>query len=301
MDNRLRHLAALRYFEAAARHQSYSKAALELHISQAAVSQKIRQLEDELACKLFVRQGLDMRLTAKGTTLYQQVSNGFEHILNGLNAIQSEPLEGMLTVNTTPSFASRWLMPKLWKFTMEHPLIPIRVYATTEHPVIKYGEVDVAIRQGLTTDLGANLCKEVLYEEAVYPFCSPELAGSMQLTHPEQLLQCWLIHGVDTKNFTWKNWFHEAGVEMSEEKVQWMEVGTFDMGLSAVMAGHGVCLGTDSLAGDFVERGLLVKPFDIGMSPGVRYTLFHDPGSSRRARIEAFTGWLHREVAQLSR
>ncbi len=301
MDHQLRHLAALRYFESAARHKSYSRAAQELHISQAAVSQKIRQLEEHLMCKLFVRKGRDMLLTAKGTTLYQQVSNGFEHILNGLNAIQSEPLEGMLTVNTTPSFASRWLMPKLWKFTMEHPLIPIRVYATTEHPDVKYGNIDVAIRQGMATDLGASLCKEVLYEEAVYPFCSPELAKSMHLKHPEQLLQCWLIHGVDTKNFTWKNWFNAAGVTMREEKVQWMEVGTFDMGLSAVMAGHGACLGTDSLAGDFVERGLLVRPFDIGMSPGVRYTLFHDPASPRRARIQAFTDWLKREVTQNSR
>ncbi|UXI02981.1 LysR substrate-binding domain-containing protein [Photobacterium sp. TY1-4] len=298
MDNRLRWLAGLRYFESAARLSSYSKAAQELHVSQAAVSQKIRLLEDGLHCKLFVRQGRDMMLTRKGQTLYQQVTSGFEHILSGLNAIQSEPVEGMLAVNTTPSFASRWLMPKLWKFTMLHPNIPIRVYATTEYPEIKYGSIDVAIRQGYDRQLGEGIEQTILYEEPVYPICSPELAQSLKLEHPAQLLKCWLIHGVETKSFTWERWFNIAGVTMPDAQVQWMEVSTFDMGLSAVMAGHGACLGTESLAGDFIERGLLVKPFDIGMTPGVRYTVYHDPHSSRRARIQAFTDWLHQEVAQ---
>lgn len=296
MDNRLRHLSGLRYFEAAARQQSYSKAAEELYVSQAAVSQKIRQLEESLGCKLFTRQGRNMMLTSQGTSLFSAVSRGFEHILSGLNTIQAEPLEGMLTVNTTPSFAARWLMPRLWKFTMSHPNIPIRVYATAESPDMKYGNIDIAIRQGYDTDLGNNLTKTLLYEEAVYPICSPELAESVQLTRPEQLLDCWLIHGVDTHSFTWEKWFQIAGVTMPKNNVQWMEVSTFDMGLNAVIAGHGACLGTLSLAGDFIERGLLVKPFDIGMTPGVRFTLFYSQTSPRIARAQAFIDWLHNEV-----
>ncbi|WP_273860187.1 LysR substrate-binding domain-containing protein [Photobacterium sp. GSS17] len=298
MDNRLRWLAGLRYFEVAARLSSYSKAAHELCVSQAAVSQKIRQLEEGLNCKLFARQGREMVLTAKGQTLFEQVTRGFSHIVSGLNAIQAEPLEGMMAVNTTPSFASRWLMPRLWKFTMQHPGIPIRVYSTTDDPVIRYGHIDVAIRQGYDKQLGEGILSTFLYEEPVYPICSPELAVSLSLQHPEQLLNCWLIHGVETRNFTWRKWFELAGVNMAEDKVQWMEVSTFDMGLSAVMAGHGVCLGTESLAGDFIERGLLVKPFDIGMTPGVRYTLHSDPTSPRAERIAAFTDWLQQEVGR---
>lgn len=85
---------------------------------------------------------------------------------------------------------------------------------------------------------------------------------------------------------------------MAKDTVQWMEVSTFDMALNAVIAGHGACLATDSLADDFVARGLLVKPFAVGLTPGVRYSLISDPSSSRAARIEAFNDWLRRELRQ---
>ncbi|NAX46617.1 LysR family transcriptional regulator [Photobacterium halotolerans] len=298
MDNRLQHLSGLRYFEVAARRQSYSKAAEELYVSQAAVSQKIRQLEDALGCKLFVRQGRNMMLTTQGASLYTDVSRGFDHILSGLNRIQAEPLEGILTVNTSRSFASRWLMPRLWKFTMIHPDISIRVDATAEAPDMKYSNIDVAIRQCDNLDLGKDIQSSLLYEEPVYPLCSPELANSMQFTRPEQLLKCWLVHWIETKQFTWEKWFRTAGVTLPKNNLQWMEVSTFDMGLNAVIAGHGACLGAVSLAGDFIERGLLVKPFDIGLVPGIRYTLHYDHTSPRMARAQAFIDWLHQEVRQ---
>ncbi|MEZ8043706.1 LysR family transcriptional regulator, partial [Vibrio sp. 10N.237.312.C02] len=110
MDNRLRHLSGLRYFEVAARLHSYSKAAEELFVSQAAVSQKIRQLEEQVGCKLFIRKGRVMALTHEGRTLFKHVSDGFQEVLLGLNKIQSEPIQGLLVVRSPPSFASRWLL-----------------------------------------------------------------------------------------------------------------------------------------------------------------------------------------------
>ncbi|MEI8593554.1 LysR substrate-binding domain-containing protein [Photobacterium sp. Hal280] len=298
MDNRLQHLSGLRYFEVAARRQSYSKAAEELYVSQAAVSQKIRQLENVLGCKLFVRQGRNMILTTQGASLYTDVSRGFDQILSGLNRIQAEPLEGILTVNTSRSFASRWLMPRLWKFTMIHPDISIRVDATADAPDMKYGNIDLAIRQGHKVHLGDSIQSCILYEEPVYPLCSPELANSMTFRHPEQLLNCWLIHWAETCNLTWERWFNTAGVDVPEGNLQWMEVSTFEMGLNAVMAGHGACLGTLSLAGDLIDNGLLVQPFDIGLVPGLRYTLFYDRSSPRMTRTQAFIDWLYQEVRQ---
>ncbi|MBY7886734.1 LysR family transcriptional regulator [Vibrio fluvialis] len=297
MDNRLKHLAGLGYFEVAARLRSYSAAATELFISQAAVSQKIRQLEEGLGCKLFVRQGREMQLTKQGETLYHQVSSGFEKIITGLNQIQSEPVEGVLCVRTPPSFASRWLMPRLWKFTMEHPYIPIRLITDCDTPNIRHTSIDVAIWQGDEEVNDPGLHQEMLFEEPVYPFCSPELANSMKFSEPEQLLNCWLIH-FDSQSFSWSQWFRQASVVMAKDTVQWMEVSTFDMALNAVIAGHGACLATDSLADDFVARGLLVKPFSVGLTPGVRYSLISDPSSSRAARIEAFNDWLRRELRQ---
>ena len=297
MDKRLRYLAALRYFEVAARQQSYSKAANELCVSQAAVSQTIRRLEEELSCKLFVRKGRNMLLTAKGEMLLSHVSAGFEQILCGLNKIQQEPLEGVLKVSAPPSFASRWLLPRLWKFSIEHPGIPIRIITTCESLDVQHGEVDVAIWQGDACSALEGLEQELLLEEAIYPFCSPMLAQSTSFIEPKQLLDCWLIH-FDNSEIDWSKWFAQAGVTMDKQTVQWMEVGTFDMAMSAVVAGHGACLASDSLAGDFIERGLLVKPFDLPLSPGIRFHLFTLRDSARKQRINAFTAWLKHEIKQ---
>lgn len=127
MDRRLQHLNCLRYFEAAARLGSYSKAGQELFVTQAAVSQKLRQLESELDCKLFTRKGRDMVLTTEGKRLHEKVSQAFGLIVEGLNSTQNEPVEGVLSVITTPSFASRWLMPRLWKFSKDYPQTLIRI------------------------------------------------------------------------------------------------------------------------------------------------------------------------------
>jgi LysR family transcriptional regulator, glycine cleavage system transcriptional activator len=300
MDNRLRHLSGLRYFEVAARLSSYSKAAEELFVSQAAVSQKIRQLEEQLGCKLFMRKGREMALTQEGRTLFQHVSGGFKEIVVGLNKIQSEPLQGVIVVRSPPSFASRWLLPRLWKFSVKHPEIPIKILTGCDTPNLKHGEIDVAIRQGEDLCVEQGLALEMLFNEPLYPFCSPELANSLKFTLPEQLLKCWLIQ-FKGGCFPWEEWFRQANIPMQDTTVQWMEVETFDMGLTTVMAGHGICLATDSLAGDFIERGLLVKPFNIGMTPGIQVNLCFDPSSPRKERIAAFTEWLHEEVSDLSK
>ncbi|MEZ8354918.1 LysR substrate-binding domain-containing protein [Vibrio splendidus] len=300
MDNRLRHLSGLRYFEVAARLSSYSKAAEELFVSQAAVSQKIRQLEEQLECKLFIRKGREMALTQEGRTLFQHVSDGFKELVVGLNKIQSEPLQGVIVVRSLPSFASRWLLPRLWKFSVKHPEIPIKLLTENDTPKLKYDEIDVAILQGEDLSVEQGLSLEVLINEPLYPFCSPALANSLKFSSPEQLLKCWLIQ-FKGGHYLWEEWFKRVNVPMKSSTVQWVEVGTFDMGLTTVMAGHGVCLATDSLAGDFIERGLLVKPFNIGMTPGVQVNLCFDPSSPRKERIAAFTEWLHEEVSDISK
>ncbi|HDY7736525.1 TPA: LysR family transcriptional regulator [Vibrio vulnificus] len=294
MDNRLRYLSALRFFESASRLKSYSKAAEELHVTQAAISQKLRQLEDRLGCKLFVRRGREMHLTDKGQILQKHVNDGFKNIVIGLNRIQNEPLEGVLNVSAPRSFSTRWLMPRLWKFTMEFPHVPIRVQ-NAKGIDIRHTETDVLIWQGDDTVEHLELEQETLFEEAIFPYCSPQLAESMKFTEPEQLLRCWLID-FNSASFNWDQWFHCANVQAKREGIQWMEVSTFDMAINAVVAGHGACLATESITADFVERGLLVKPFNIGLKPGVRISVISDPSSSRVLRINAFKEWLQREL-----
>ncbi|CAM2941591.1 LysR substrate-binding domain-containing protein [Vibrio mytili] len=294
MDNRLRFLSALHYFESASRLKSYSKAAEELHVTQAAISQKLRQLEERLGCKLFIRRGREMHLTDKGKILQHHVNDGFKHIITGLNRIQNEPLEGILNVSAPRSFSTRWLMPRLWKFTMAFPHIPIRVQ-TVKDIDIRHTETDVLIWQGDERVEHLDLEQESLFEEAIYPYCSPQLAESINFVRPEQLLNCWLID-FHSASFSWEQWFQSANVSTKREVLQWMEVSTFDMAINAVVAGHGACLATESISADFVERGLLTKPFDIGLNPGIRYTVISDPASSRALRINAFKSWLHKEL-----
>ncbi|MEZ9423501.1 LysR substrate-binding domain-containing protein [Vibrio lentus] len=296
MDKRLQYLSGLRYFEAAARLGSYSKAGQELFVTQAAVSQKLRQLEDELGCKLFIRKGRDMVLTTEGKRLCGKVSQAFELIVEGLNATQNEPVEGVLSVATTPSFASRWLMPKLWKFSKKYPETLIRISSNINPREALLGEADIAIGEISPETSDESLVSEFLFHEPVFPVCSPELAKSMKLMHPAQITQCWLIRGLHNHHFSWEQWFKKANVKLEGEVFQWMEVETLDMGLNAVIAGHGVCPGTDSLTGDFIERGLLVKPFDISLSPGIEYSAIYHANSIRRARIAVFTKWLKQEA-----
>ncbi|RKF18716.1 LysR family transcriptional regulator [Alginatibacterium sediminis] len=297
MNSELRHLSALRYFEAAARLGSYSKAALELSITQAAVSQRLRQLEDELACKLFVRKGRNMLLTAEGLRLYETVSVAFKSIVDGLNATQAEPIEGVLSVVTSPSFASRWLMPRLWRFSLAFPKTPIRVSSSNQPNIDLSGDFDIAIGEVNCKIDDTLLTCQQLFDEPVFPVCSPELAKSMKLSQPDQLLKCWLVSNISSHHFSWEEWFKKAGVVVDDSVFNWMEVETFDMGINAVVAGHGVCAGTDSLAGDFIERGLLVKPFDISLSPGVEYSAVYHADSIRKSRILVFVDWLKAEAA----
>jgi len=298
MDHRLRYLNGLRYFEAAARLKSYSRAAEELCVSQAAVSQKLRQLEEQLRCKLFYRKGREMQLSSEGKRLYDQVSHGFQHIVSGLNAINTEPLNGILNVNTTPSFAAKWLMPRLWRFSVEHPDIPIRVNSTVNMLSILENDADLAIgEQNLPTNNPDHYQCEVLMEEPIYPVCSPELVKNMNITQPKDLLDCWFVKGVHNHHFSWESWFNKAKVQHDDLALQWIEVSTLDMGLNAVIAGHGVCPGTDSLTKDFIERGLLVKPFNIELTPGIKSAAVYNQNSARIARITVFIEWLKREIA----
>lgn len=235
-----------------------------------------------------------MHLTDKGQILQKHVNDGFKNIVTGLNRIQNEPLEGVLNVSAPRSFSTRWLMPRLWKFTMEFPHVPIRVQ-NAKGIDIRHTETDVLIWQGDDTVEHLELEQETLFEEAIFPYCSPQLAESMKFTEPEQLLRCWLID-FNSASFNWDQWFHCANVLAKRERIQWMEVSTFDMAINAVVAGHGACLATESITADFVERGLLVKPFNIGLKPGVRISVISDPSSSRVLRINAFKEWLQREL-----
>jgi LysR family glycine cleavage system transcriptional activator len=296
MDKRLRHLPLLRCFDAAARHQSYSLAAQELSITQAAVSQQIRNLEQHLNVTLFTRQGRGMLLTKQGKTLADSVAKAFVQISDGFDRIQVEPESGTLTVTASPSFCSRWLVPRLWKFSQLYPDVQVRALASAQYEDVRHSDIDVAIRQGEV--MTAEVHQEVLIRDPIFAVCSPRVLTEHQLTSPEQVGACWLVEaiGVGRTGYSWKDWFKLANVPMQEGKMSWMEVTTWEMGINAVLSGHGIFLTSACMVQDMLDSGALVKPFNIQIEPGLCFSLLYDDESPRIARIKVFTDWLKQEL-----
>lgn len=286
----LSHLGALRCVEVAARHRSYTRAADELYVTQAAVSQQIRQVEELLGVKLFLRRGRNMVPTAKGKQLAEQLSAGFQAIVDGVNRIQTEPLAGTLNITTTQSMATMLLMPNLWKFHRQHPEIDLRVTVSAELEDLRHSDMDVAIRFGFFEQ--AELHQEILFEDALVPLCSPQLLEHVDLSSPDDLRECWLVDANYRSGFGWQDWLALAGVDIPADEIKWLRVSNLDVALSAVMSGHGIFLGSPTLSKQFVKAGTLVNPFPHRLEGGTRYNLLYDDTSPRIERIRTFESWL---------
>jgi len=298
MDKRLNNLNNLRCFESAARHQSYSKAAIELCLSQAAVSQKMRQLEESLNTKLFIRQGRKMTLTECGEKLLAVTQQAFNVLVAGLNDIQSEGIAGSLTITSTPAFTSMWLMPKLHEFSMQYPDVKIRVASSNRFEDLKQNQIDLAIRFGTSVDqkTSSHLICEYFGQDEVYPVCSKKLAEEINFENPQDILKTWLIRLEKQGPYNWQAWFDAAGILGCEKHTQWTEVVSTDIGLSAVNSGHGFTLAAKSLYHEGLESGNLVIPIKIKHPAAVKRYLVFDENSPKKARLQVFMDWLKREM-----
>ncbi|WDE01152.1 LysR substrate-binding domain-containing protein [Thalassomonas actiniarum] len=299
MDKRLKHLSLLRGFESAARHNSYSKAAEELFISQAAISQQMRQLEQALGVKLFMRHKRAMELTPGGETLYQASHEAFATLIQALNSIQGEALAGSLTITSTQSFASLWLMPRLYRFSVKHPEVSIKIAGSNHIEDLRHSHIDLAIRfgAGARQQTQAGLHCEAFGQEEVYPVCTPSLAAEMHLEKPQDILKCWLVNLRNARLNDWQIWFDEAGIENYQQHSMWTEVTSTDLALSAVLSGHGITLSSKSLFSQYVKTGQLVIPFDIKHPNTVPRYLVYDENSAKKQRLAVFINWLKEEMS----
>ena len=298
MENKLRHLNNLRSFESAGRHQSYSKAASELSISQAAVSQQMRQLEVSVGIKLFSRHGRRMELTQSGLKLHRATQQAFETLINAFSDIQCEGVEGSLTITSTPSFSSMWLMPKLHEFSTKYPGIKIRVASSNQMENLEHNHIDLAIRfSSESRDKNSEgLVYEYFGEDDVYPVCSAKLAQEMTFTTPQDILKTWLVRLEQPVPFNWESWFENAGVKTYQEHEQWTEVVSTDIAMSAVLSGHGFTLAAEYLFSQYLEMGALVIPIKIKHPLSVKRYLVFDANSAKKARLDIFMSWLKKEM-----
>jgi len=298
MQNVLRNFNLYRSFECAARHNSYSKAASELCISQAAVSQQMRQLEEEIGSKLFLRKNKQMLLTQKGKVLFEATKQAFAILQKSINDIKDEGISGSLTITSTQAFTSLWLMPKLNKFSMLYPEIEIRVKSSSSFDDIKQQHIDLAIRFGLNVQENTEpgLTCEYFGEDPVYPVCSSQLAKTQSFKAPIDLLKTWLVSLENPGPYDWPSWFESKGIKEYQKHQHWTKVHSTDMALNAVLNGHGFTLAVRYLCIQQLISGELVMPVNIPHPNVVKRYLVFDADSARIGRINVFIEWLKQEM-----
>jgi LysR family glycine cleavage system transcriptional activator len=297
---RLPPLSALRAFEAAARHMSFTRAADELGVTPAAVSQQIRSLEDWLGTPLFRRLTRALRLTEAAQSVLPQLSEAFD-ILAGVTArLEADEDAPVLVVSAAPTFATKWLVPRLAHFNDAYPDIAIRIDASLG----LVGDFDrdgvhVAVRLGGGDYPGMRVDK--LVDEDVAPACSPALLAENHphpLKTPDDLRHHRLIHvdwGPVLEPPTWKTWCDVAGVEgVDTDKGPIFSVE--DLAISAAMAGQGVVLVSTLAAQDDLAAGRLVRPFDIVIPSNSAFWVVAPERTADRPKVAAFREWLFEEI-----
>lgn len=298
MDKTFKYLNLLRSFECAARHNSYSKAATELCISQAAVSQQMRQFEALIGKQLFVRKGKQMLLSQSAETLYKATQQAFSILQNAINEINEEGIQGSLTITSTQAFTSLWLMPKLHKFSEQYPEIEINVTSAPGFEDLKQQHIDLAIRFGtnVESNIEPGYSCEYFGVDPVYPVCSAQLAKTLSFETPVDLLQTWLVSLKIPGAYSWAAWFQHVGVENHHQHQRWTQVNSTDMALHAVSNGHGFTLAARYLCIQQLKSGQLVMPVNISHPEVVKRYLVFDKNSAKIARLKVFMAWLKMEM-----
>lgn len=282
-------LNGLRAFEAAARHMSFTRAARELNVTQAAISHQIRGLEERLGLQLFVRRNRALLLSEAGQAYLPALREAFDGIAAATERLQRRDEAGALLVSTTASFATKWLVPRLATFQQQHPEIEVQISTGIGLVDFHHDAVDVAIRWGLGS--WPNVTAERLLAEDMFPVCSPALTrGRQGLRKPADLVRVTLLH-TSTQRDDWRLWLTAAGVTNVDPGRGPM----FDQQmtvLQAAMEGMGVALGHRPL----VERDLaarrLVAPFDFSLPVEAAYYFVAPEAALRRRKVRVFRDWL---------
>jgi LysR family glycine cleavage system transcriptional activator len=293
MNRRLPPLNALRAFEAAARNLNFLNAAKELGVTPSAISHQIKSLEEWARIPLFRRDGRAMALTEAAAKFLPSVSQALDQIaLSTRRLLAADPSHNWLTVAMLPSFAAKWLVPRLTAFRAKNPNIDVWIATFESQTGPLAPEVDVAIRygQGHWPGLEATL----ILTETLFPVAAPDIAnGSNPLRTPADLQAHTLLH--DEMREDWAMWLAAAGVSGIDAA---RGPGFDDSGLliQAAIEGLGVALARSALVDDDLADGRLVKPFDIGLPANSAYYLVYPPGSGKSDKIAAFRDWLLSEA-----
>ncbi|MGI9437547.1 MAG: transcriptional regulator GcvA [Geminicoccaceae bacterium] len=288
-------LTAMRSFEAAARHLSFTKAAEELFVTQAAISHQIKSLEQSLGVALFRRLNRTLTLTDEGQALLPYVRNAFDQFQAGVQQLEQLCCSGALTVSTTPSFAGHWLISRLGRLRMKHPEIELRLSANERLSDFVREGIDCGIRHGLGDWPG--LRADRLFQATITPVCSPGLLrGRKPLQEPADLACHTILHAIDGAD-EWQVWLRAAGVD-GINLDHGVRFDTGELALKAAANGLGVAMGRLPLIDDDLAEGLLVEPFDLELDEQCAYYFVAPEATADQPKIIAFREWLLEEVVR---
>jgi LysR family glycine cleavage system transcriptional activator len=294
MARRLPPLNALKAFEAAARQESFTRAAEELFVTPGAVSHQVKALEAELGVKLFTRAPQRLAITAAGLEYLDIIRDALDRIAAGTDRVLQRQSAGVLTVSTSPNFAAKWLVHRLGRFARSHPDIDLRVSASLHHVDFAREDVDIAIRHGEEAAL-SGLDATRLLTETLFPVCAPQLLRSKKaLKAPGDLARHTLLH-LDHRQ-DWSKWLDAAGVAV-KPVTQGPIFNQASMVIDAAVNGQGVALARTGLAAWDLISGRLVRPFSYALPISYGYWIVCPRATANLPKIQTFRIWLLEEAA----
>ncbi|MEO0393917.1 MAG: LysR substrate-binding domain-containing protein [Pseudomonadota bacterium] len=297
---RLPPLAALRAFEAAARHLSFKDAAVELAVTPAAVSQQIKALEQDLEILLFHRASRSVTLTQEGAALSAGLSDVFLQLRDVVEQTRHAN-SPELTVTTSPAIAAKWLTPRIHKFSQAHPELSTQIMS--DYAIVQLGDggPSIAVRCGGKPT--GDLYFRPLCDEVVLPLASPDLVARLDLAEPSDIMRAPLIHDMSHAHVvatmpSWTDWFAKVGLDPRNAQHGTRFVGGADLAINAAIAGSGVLLGRIGLAMDDLAAGRLVCPFGPVLPTDSRYYVVCPSGYEERECIRTFMDWVEAQSAE---
>jgi len=288
VGRRLPPLNSLKCFEAAGRLLSFTDAARELNVTQAAVSHQIKVIEDFLGVALFDRYPRRLTLTVQGKALLPEVIEAFDRVSFAVAAINREQFSNVLSVRLAPSFAAKWLSPRLKYFWLQYPEIDLRLYHA--HPAVDFEReaIDIAVTYGKGDWPG--VVSDKLLSLDFFPVCSPAfLNNDKPLTDIENLRYYALLH--DANYECWRDWLKFAGID-DVDASHGTIIDDTNVLIQAAIDGQGIALGSTTFVADLLESKRLIKPFDISLVNESAYHVVYPAANLKNPAVRAFRDWL---------
>ncbi|CUX50047.1 HTH-type transcriptional activator AmpR [compost metagenome] len=278
-------LNGLRAFEASARHLSFTRAAIELCVTQAAVSQQVKGLEKRLGVALFQRLPRGLKITAEGEALLPTVTSSFDQMATTLDRIEAGQVRELLFLGVVGTFAVGWLLPRLQAFQKQHPFIDVRVSTNNNRVDMAAEGLDFAIRFGQGSWHGTDAFR--LFEAPLSPLCTPKLAETLKT--PADLMEATLLRSYRADE--WSNWFAAAGVTPAAQVNAGIVFDTSLGMMEAALQGLGVALAPPSMFSRHLASGAIIQPFPVTISLG-SYWLTRLQSKPPTPAMQAFSDWM---------